>query len=775
MKRRAALAWRQYESYRREIEVLLAGADLPRKRRESEVLGLGCLQDLEIWQEAVRAELDLCANAASNQDVGLSADEKELAVVRAHFEMYGDHSMASEHVEKLLQDLGGEYTKAEAASVVAMLEQSGSVGWEQFRNWWTGCLDGASTGLEKDTIDDRILITTYYAAGPSTSWRFWVENLHVSETVCVRMSVHGSTNVVIESGGEVTVPPFSRTTLADLRQDDPSTSWHLQYAIEWCVVSAGKGLGDDQGGLVAGLVLPRLRWERHEVVGVPSARGLRQGALRDNWLLGSLAAVALLPGLLHIDAYTVRLYPGGRSTQITVEPDYPVLEAARCDEATCVFGSCCDPLESWVQLVEKAVALALGGSYKAIEDEVPSIADGLALLSGMPCAEVDECEVSDVALWLAENALVVCTAKIQGRAHVVLEVISDIKSLRCFNTWGPAGEPTIDISLAATAAFAMCRPTASTKAAWHVSRCDRTLRDDDKVCLFTLILGADAAETHVEVAQGSARPFALAVLAMDGSVLHAAFPCRLRRLSTAWRTLRDLRAGQYDVVCWTPTPSMASVVASAHSTAPIDLVSDPSRFINLEELVVRCARHVVSDDDKAHYPEHGFSIYSIATAHGASFAVENTFHDRAINFTMDCSKPGTTNAISHQGHLVVTRTIRPRALTFLHHLYPSHPGTWSWSFECDWVVLDDDDDPLDEVALHISDEVARIDVPATLLKLPTSPEFSSLDDDMSLPTPVAVGHFPLRVEEVEEDEETEIREGYDIEDLVVVAEGGVKR
>lgn len=772
MRRRAALVWRQYESYRREIEALLTEADLPRKRRESEVLGLGCVQDLEIWLEVVRAELDMCANAATSRDVGLSADERELAVVRAHFEMYGDHTMASENVENLLKDLGGEYTKAEAATVVAMLEQSGSIGWDQFRNWWTGCLDAASTSLEKDTIDDRILVTTYYAAGPCTLWRFWVENLHVSETVCVRMSVDGSTNVVIENGGEVTVPPFSRATLADLRRDDPSTRWHLQYAIQWRIVSAGKALGDDQGGLVTGLALPRLRWERHEVVGMPSARGLRQGALRDNCLLGSLVAVALVPGLLHIDAYTVRLYPGGRSTQITVEPDYPVLEAARCDEATCVFGSCCDPLESWVQLVEKAVALALGGSYKAIEDEVSSVADGLALLSGMPSAEVDDCELSDVAFWLAENALVVYTAQTQDRAHVVLKVMSDSKVLRCCNTWGPAGEPTVDITVDATAAFAVCRPTDSTKAAWHVSRCARTLRKDDNVCLFTLALETDAAETHVEVAQALASPLALAILAMDGSVLHAAFPCRLRRLSTAWRTLRDLRAGQYDVVCWTPTPSMASVVASAHSTAPIELVSDPARFINLEELVERCARYVVSDDDKTHYPEHGFSIYSIATAHGASFAVENTLHDRAIHFTMDCSKPATTNAISHQGHLVVTRTIRPRALTFLHHLYPAHPGTWSWSFECDWVVLDDDEDSLDELAYHMSDDVAGFDIPATLLKLPSAREDITHDEDFPLPTAVAARLGPPRVED---DEEGELRERFNMEDLVVVAEGGMKQ
>ena len=85
-------------------------------------------------------------------------------------------------------------------------------------------------------------------------------------------------------------------------------------------------------------------------------------------------------------------------------------------------------------------------------------------------------------------------------------------------------------------------------------------------------------------------------------------------------------------------------------------------------------------------------------------------HDFLV-FTMDCSN--ATNAISHRGsfassllaplmmifsrrvskvtpllpvgRLSWTERIPPRATAVLHNLTPASPGTWAWSYECEWT------------------------------------------------------------------------------------------
>lgn len=98
---------------------------------------------------------------------------------------------------------------------------------------------------------------------------------------------------------------------------------------------------------------------------------VKQGALDDCWLLGSFLLLGTRPQLLHNliiegnsidDGFAVfRFFKNGRWVTVFVDTLLPFDNASK----HLVYGSCTDPCEFWVALMEKAYA-KLHGCYEAL-------------------------------------------------------------------------------------------------------------------------------------------------------------------------------------------------------------------------------------------------------------------------------------------------------------------------------------------------------------------------------------------------------------------------
>lgn len=80
---------------------------------------------------------------------------------------------------------------------------------------------------------------------------------------------------------------------------------------------------------------------------------------------------------------------------------------------------------------------------------------------------------------------------------------------------------------------------------------------------------------------------------------------------------------------------------------------------------------------KEDWMKFGAKLYELKSGYnGNSFAVSNSDPKRTLQFTLDCS--GSTNLLSHRGHLNHTENIPPLESRILHHLIPDD-DTEGWT------------------------------------------------------------------------------------------------
>lgn len=650
--------------------------DRPKKALVSDLLRLKSPADMMTWLEARRYELDAKVFDHSDND--------DISLVKVHFEVYGDPIDAS-MVARLLEDMGGTYSDEETRALVDFLGRRGLVRCSDFCEWWAGCYDDDTMvpiegPMEKDLVGETLLLT---ARREGLRWRFWAENTSLRDVKLLRFSLQGR-NVVVEKReqSEVLLMPFMPTFVADIRATEDSR-FELEYTADWTTQPTSLPVDSFvEEGLLSGLSLPEegIGWVRHDNVGVPSPRGARAGALKDEKFRAALAATS---HLLKIEGFSVG--------DTFVEPTYPVIGKS------CIFSACCDPEESWVQLVQKAVAVRLGG-YKAIESL--SIADTIALIcDDMPLSTETAFTERDVRVWLDEEALVV------SERGTVVDVVGG--RLRCQEFWGP---DETNSSRLDDGPLVICRPTVPGGSEWH--RAKATCRLGTSL---SLMLTEDAEYLHLQVTAGSAgdeqHPLAMALLDDDEDVVFARFPT-VARLTTAREPLRSLKKGHYQVIVWSSFPDQHSaflegaVVVVAYSSSHVHISNTAYKCDQLEK---KCALAVGTAID---YPE--FTVYQASSERGASLAAQNKTKF-AVNVTIDCTR--SKNVLSHAGSLIHTQTLPPKEFALFHHLYPDDESLpWSWSsYQCNSSPVrrrgtyedNDDEDEVDD------DAPATLHVPAS--------------------------------------------------------------
>ncbi|KAJ1446178.1 hypothetical protein M885DRAFT_547486 [Pelagophyceae sp. CCMP2097] len=167
-------------------------------------------------------------------------------------------------------------------------------------------------------------------------------------------------------------------------------------------------------------------------------------------------------------------------------------------------------------------------------------------------------------------------------------------------------------------------------------------------------------------------------------VIFAAFPALDRSVASPQL---HLARGDYVCLAWSAGArgrgAERPVALTVHCDAPITFVRALPAADAADALSDAADGAIRQLGEAAPYPEHGFVIYTLSGGgNGVSFAVENLGLDMLV-FTMDCSN--AANAESHRGALSWTEPVDPQSVAVIHHLQPAGPGTWSWSYECEWA------------------------------------------------------------------------------------------
>jgi hypothetical protein len=196
---------------------------------------------------------------------------------------------------------------------------------------------------------------------------------------------------------------------------------------------------------------------------------VRQGQIGDCWYVASVMAAAqgnpdLVTQAIRVNpngTYTVTFHDGGRTVEITVTPDIPVVDGRPVFIANPTSDAGDGVQELWPMVLEKAAAQYFG-DYHDIEGDWPSRA--LNLLSPTETTTVTKGSelpaLADLAAGLdAGGAVLVSTdhdnrtplydvpasegGLVQGHAYYVSAVDGDAGTVTVTNPWGPGTPPTV--------------------------------------------------------------------------------------------------------------------------------------------------------------------------------------------------------------------------------------------------------------------------------------------------------------------------------------------
>uniref|UniRef100_A0A7S3NKC3 Calmodulin n=1 Tax=Aureoumbra lagunensis TaxID=44058 RepID=A0A7S3NKC3_9STRA len=179
--------------------------------------------------------------------------------------------------------------------------------------------------------------------------------------------------------------------------------------------------------------------------------------------------------------------------------------------------------------------------------------------------------------------------------------------------------------------------------------------------------------------------------------------------------------------------SQRSVVIVAHVSAGDVQLFNNTQWKASSDLETTIATAAKALGKPSPHPDHNFCIYTATNGgNGVSFAVENLAFNNFLHFTMDCSK--ANNALSHRGCLVASDSIAPGEVKLIHHLVPAGPGTWSWSYECEWThTVDESDDENSPEAIMIGGQSSK-EIDFAMLQSPAEESYQpgEISDDQNI-------------------------------------------